>query len=137
MIVSLTLWFEYSQLIIKQSLPLLVMRMFITLSGWSRSLLLIGTGVMLLIFVICLIVSSWFAVQLTLLVYNRLDFVMTDAPDIVDVFGGTPWVTSDHSLSVVVFFVNQSVFEYNVRSTVFLKHRTNWDNVQGAVRSFT
>ena len=27
--------------------------------------------------------------------------------------------------------------EYNVRSTVFLKHRTNWDRVRSAVRSFT
>ena len=27
---------------------------------------------------------------------NRLDFVMTDVPDIVDVFVGTPLGTSDH-----------------------------------------
>ena len=33
--------------------------------------------------------------------------------------------------------VEQSVPEYNVRSTVFLKHRTNWDSVRSAVRSFT
>ena len=34
----------YSQLMTKHSLSLLVMRMLITLSGWSLSLLLIGTG---------------------------------------------------------------------------------------------
>ena len=33
--------------------------------------------------------------------------------------------------------VEQSVPEYNIRSTVFLKHRANWDNVRCAVRSFT
>ena len=58
MTVPLTLWLGYSQLIIKQSLTLLVMRMLITLSGWSLSFLLRGTGVMLLIFVICQVVSS-------------------------------------------------------------------------------
>ena len=46
---SLTLWLWYSQSIIKQSLSLLVMRMLMTLSGWSLSLLLIDTGVMLLV----------------------------------------------------------------------------------------
>ena len=29
------------------------------------------------------------------------------------------------------------MLEYNVRSTVFLKHRTNWNSVHGAIRSFT
>ena len=33
--------------------------------------------------------------------------------------------------------VEQSVLEYNSRSTVFLKHRTNWDHVRSAVGSFT
>ena len=33
--------------------------------------------------------------------------------------------------------VEQSVPEYNVRSTVYLKHRTNRDNVHCAVKSFT
>ena len=42
----------------------------------------------------------------------------------------TPLGTSDHCLV-------QSVPEYNVRSTVFLTHRTNWDSVHSAVRSFT
>ena len=36
-----------------------------------------------------------------------------------------------------VLRVEQSVLEYNVRSTVFLKHRSNWDSVSSAVRSFT
>ena len=62
----------HGQLMIKQSLPLLVMRMLIILSDWSRSLLLIGMGVMLLIFAICRVVSSWFAVQLTLLVTDLI-----------------------------------------------------------------
>ena len=31
----------------------------------------------------------------------------------------------------------KSIQECNIRSTVFLKHRTNWDNVCGAVRRFT
>ena len=36
-----------------------------------------------------------------------------------------------------VLRVEHSVREYNVRTTVFLKHRTNWDSVCSAVRSFT
>ena len=68
MTVSLTLWLRYGQLMIKQSLSLLVMRMLITLSGWNLSLLLIGMGVMILIFAIFWVVSSWFSVPLTLLV---------------------------------------------------------------------
>ena len=43
---------------------------------------------MLLIFEICLVVSSWFAVPLAWL-------VTTDVPDIVDVFVGSPLGTSD------------------------------------------
>ena len=37
-------------------------------SGWSQSLILIDMGVMLFIFAICPVVSSWCAVPLTLLV---------------------------------------------------------------------
>ena len=33
--------------------------------------------------------------------------------------------------------VEQSVPEYNVRSTVFLEHRANWDSDRSAVRSLT
>ena len=56
---------------------------------------------------------------------NRLDLVTTDVPDIVDVFVCTPLSTSDHCFVSCVLRVEQSVPEYNVRSTVFLKHRTN------------
>ena len=56
---------------LKQSLSLM-MPMFITLSGWSRSLLLIDMDVMLLIFGICLVVRSWCAVPLTLLVTDSI-----------------------------------------------------------------
>ena len=68
---------------------------------------------------------------------NRLDLVMTDVPDIVDVIVGTPLGTSDQCFVSCVCRVEQSVPEYNIRRTVFLKHRTNWDNVRCAVRSFT
>ena len=34
---------------------------------------------------------------------NRLDLMMTGVPDILDVFGGTPIVTSDHCWSVACF----------------------------------
>ena len=68
---------------------------------------------------------------------NRLDVKMTGVPDIVDVFVGTPLGTSYHCFVSCVLWVEQSVPEYNIRSTVFLKHHTNWDNVRRAVRSFT
>ena len=67
---------------------------------------------------------------------NGLDLVMTDASDI-DVAVGTPLGTSDHCFVSCVLRVEQSVPEYNVRSAVFLKHRTNWDSVRSAVRSLT
>ena len=46
-------------------LSLLVMPMLITQSGLSQSLILIDLGVMLLIFAICPVVSSWCVVPLT------------------------------------------------------------------------
>ena len=55
---------------------------------------------------------------------NKLDLVMTDVPDIVDVVVGTPLGTSDHCIVSCVLRVGQSVPEYNVRSTVCLKHRS-------------
>ena len=58
---------------------------------------------------------------------NRLDLDLTDAPDRVDVFVGTPLGTSDHSIVSCVLRVEQCVPEHNVRSTVFLKHCTNWE----------
>ena len=36
-----------------------------------------------------------------------------------------------------MLLVEQSVSEYNIRSTVFWKYHTNWDNVSCAVSSFT
>ena len=48
---------------------------------------------------------------------NKLDLVMTDASDRLDVVVGTPVGTSDHCC---VSCVEQSVPEYSVRSTVFL-----------------
>ena len=68
---------------------------------------------------------------------NRLDLVMTEVTDVVDVFVGAPLGTSDHSFVSCVFRVEKSVPENNIRSTVFLKHRTSWDNVRGEARSFT
>ena len=68
---------------------------------------------------------------------NRLYLVMTDVPDIVDVFVGTPLSTSDHCFVSCVLRVEQSVPLYNIRSTVFLKRCTNLDNVRCAVWSFT
>ena len=73
----------------------------------------------------------------TLIAGNRLDIVMTDVPDIVDVFVCTPLGPSEHCLVGCVLHVQQSVPEYNVRSTVVLKHRTNWNGVRNAIRSFT
>ena len=49
---------------------------------------------------------------------------------------GTPLGTSDHCFVSCVLRFEQSVSEYNVRSTVFLKYRTNWDRILGAVWSF-
>ena len=52
-------------------------------------------------------------------------------------FVGIPLGTSDYCFVSSVLRVEQSVPEYNVRSTVFLKHRTDWESVLSAVRSFT
>ena len=62
---------------------------------------------------------------------------MTDVPDLGDFVVGTPLGTSDHYFVSCVLRVEQSVPEYNVRSTVFLKHRSNWESVRSAVRSVT
>ena len=72
MIPSLTLWLGCNQLMIRQPLSLLVLRMLITMSGWSQSLLLIDMGVMLLIFAICPVVSRWCAVPLSLLAMDSI-----------------------------------------------------------------
>ena len=68
---------------------------------------------------------------------NRLDLVMTNVPDIVDVVVGTRLRTSDHCFVSCVLHVEQSVLEYNVNSTVLSQHRMNLDSVHSAVRSFT
>ena len=79
--------------------------MFITLSGWSQSLLLIDMGVMRLIFY-----NLSGCQQLvrcpTHIAGNRVDRMMTDVLDIVDVVVGTPLGTSDHCFSVVCFVLN-------------------------------
>ena len=56
---------------------------------------------------------------------NRLDLVMTDFPDIVDVVVGTILGTSDQCFVSCVLPVEQSVPEYDVRCTIFPKDRTN------------
>ena len=99
--------------------------MLITLSSLSRSVLLIGMGVMLLIF--CNLSGCEQLVRCPIhIAGNRLDLVMKDALNIVDVFVGTPLGTSDDCLASSVLRAEQYVPEHNVRSTVFLKHRTNW-----------
>ena len=65
---------------------------------------------------------------------NRLDLVMTDAPD-VDVSFGTPLGTSDHCFVNCELLVEQVIPEHNIRRVVHLIHRINWDNVRNAVRS--
>ena len=102
--VSLTLWLGYSQLMIKRSLSLLIMPILIALSGWNRSLQLIGIDIMLLIFAIYRVVCS---------ACNRLDLVVTNAPHIVNLFIGTTLGTSDHCF-IVVCLVSGNLY----RSTI-------------------
>ena len=90
MTVSMPQWLEYSQLMIKQSLSLLVMRK-LTLSGSITD----RHGRDALNF--CNLDGSKQLVRSpTHIAGNRLDLVMTDGPVIVDVFRGTPLGTSDH-----------------------------------------
>ena len=65
---------------------------------------------------------------------DRLYLVMSDVPDIVDVYVGTPLGTSDHCFVSCALRVEQSVTEYYFSRTI---HRTNWDNVHSADSSFT
>ena len=46
--------------------------------------------------------------------YNRLDLVLTDAPDILDVSVGTPLATSDYCSVRCVLHVEQAIPEYNM-----------------------
>ena len=55
----------------------------------------------------------------THIVGNRLDLVTTDAPNIIDVFVCTPLGNSDYCFVSCVLRIEQSVPEYNVRSTSF------------------
>ena len=111
-------------------------------SMWSPQESVIPTdqhGVMLLIFAFCKNLSGWELLvrSPTHIDGNRLDLVMTDVPDIVDLFVDAPlWTSDDYFVSCVLRFA-QSVPEYNIRSTVFLKHCKNWDKVHWAVMSFT
>ena len=68
---------------------------------------------------------------------NILDRVMTDIPNIVDVVVGGPLGTSDRCFASCVLRIEQFVPEYNVRSTVFLKHRTNCKSFRSTARGFT
>ena len=111
MTVSSTLWLGCIQLMIRQSLSLLVMAMLITLSGCSQSLLLIDMGVMLLIFG-NLSGCEQLVRGPSHIAGNILDFVtsilMTDVPDIVDVVDATPLYTSDHCFVSCVLRDEQS-----------------------------
>ena len=133
MIVSSTLLLGYSQLMIKQSLS--VMRMLITRSGWSRSLQLIGTGVMLLIFTMSR--CEELVCCPTHIAGNRLDLVMTDGPDTVDVFVGTPFGTSDHCFVSCVFNVEESVPKYKCQKCSLSEASYKLDSVRSAIRNFT
>ena len=53
---------------------------------------------------------------------NRLDLVMTDAPDVVDVTLGSPLGTSDHCFVNCELLVEQVIPEHNIRRVVHLKH---------------
>ena len=68
---------------------------------------------------------------------NRLDLVMTDAPDFVDVSLGTPLGTSDNCFVNCDLLIEQVITEHNIRHVVHLKHRINSDNVRNAVRSLS
>ena len=81
---------------------LLVMRMLITLNGFTVSLILIWYGYDAFEF------SNLSGCEQlvrcpTHIGGNRLDLVMTDVPGIVDVFVGTPLVTFDHCFVSCVF----------------------------------
>ena len=65
---------------------------------------------------------------------DRVDLVMTDVPDIVDVVMVLNSALQITALSLLCR-VEHSVPEYNVRNIVFLKHRTNWDSVRSAVKA--
>ena len=75
-------------------------------------------GMILLIFVICQVGEQLVRCP-THIAGNRLDLAMTDVSEIVYMVVGTPLGTSDHCFVSCVLRIEQSVPEYNVRSTVF------------------
>ena len=87
MTVSVTPLLGSNQLMIWPSLFLLVTPMLITLNGWSRSLLQIDVGVMILIFFDLSGCEQSMRCPIHI-AGNKLDLVMTDVPDIVDVVVG-------------------------------------------------
>ena len=68
---------------------------------------------------------------LTHIAGNRLDLVIMDAPDIAEVFVDTPLGTYDPALSVVCFELS-NLYPSTMSQVLFLKHRTNLDNVRCA-----
>ena len=129
MIVSLTLWLRYSQLMIKQSLSLLVMNA--RHSEWLESVSPTDRhGRDALDF--CNLAGCEQLVRYpTHIAGNRLDLVVTDALDIVHVFVGNTLGISDQCF---VSCVLRCVICTGVQCQ---KHRTNWDNVHCEVWSFT
>jgi len=65
---------------------------------------------------------------------NCLDLVMTDVPDVINVFVGTPLGTSDHSYLELDVNVSQMLPTYDARRTVFVKSRVDWEKVRREVR---
>ena len=56
---------------------------------------------------------------------NRLDLVMTNVPDVVKIWVGSPIGSSDHSYVACRLLVEQSVQEHCIRRRVRLKNRVN------------
>ena len=98
--------------------------MLIILSIWSLSIPLMDVCVKLLTFATCLGVSSWFMVPLTLLHDNRLDLVLTDVPNIVDISIGSLLGTSDRCLVRCELLGEQNILEHKVRHLVNLNNET-------------
>ena len=131
-----TLWLGLNQLMIRQPLSLLVIPMLLTLFSCSQSLLTDRHGRDALLFVICLVMSSWCAVPIILLVIDNL--VMKEVSDIVNVVVGTPFGTSDHCfvrcvLRVVQSFAGVQYQKYCLSQTLYQL----WQSPSSAVTSFT
>ena len=68
---------------------------------------------------------------------NRLDLVMTDVPDVIDVSVSAPLGSSDHCFLSVCARVHQIVHDHTITRHVLLKHSVNWDSVREAVKEFS